>query len=289
MTQHILLHIGMPKAASTSIQAWALNQQETLLDAGIYFPAPTPEGRHQQLIQALMSGDFSWLEDILCEDGSHHTVFLSAEGLTWHLQDFPAANLERFRELLSPYKTGIFLNDREAAAWQQSFYRQLVVNPVNPKFLYGTSKEYEEFCNHPRVQFMIDRAGLLDRAMQAYGAESYTHSFLEEDWSQDLCGLLRVPEMAATLTSFPVKNVGFDSTLTEFCRQVNAMQLPAPLRSATLSLFQSHAQSTIDVLNPEAAADVSQHQLASILHALTTATAPEEKLRNALVEMTANL
>jgi hypothetical protein len=250
MTKRIILHIGLPKSASTTIQDWALSRRSLLADSGIAYPRPeggSNNPRHQMLVKGLMNGDMDWLRKTI-HNNLCPTLFLSAEGLSWHLQDYSEIHLEQFRKILAPFETVLFFNDREPQPWARSFYRQLIINPIIQKFNYGTSLHYEDFIATERVQFMLDRSLLLSRAQRAYGTSSTVKTTLETDWAGDLCALLGVPQMASDLRDHPRRNQGFGSDLTEFARQINGMKRDDIERQAAFNLFQTHAQSTIDVI-----------------------------------------
>lgn len=289
MTQSIVLHVGLPKAASTTIQDWALSNRETLREAGIDYPLPAVAARHQNLVRGLIDGKQDWLRETL-HNSPCPTLFLSAEGLSWHLQDSPESHLKEIRSILAPFDTVMVFNDRDPQKWARSFYRQLIVNPVNKKFNYGTSQHYEDFIATERVQFMLDRDALVARAQQAYGVDRTVRTALEQDWAQDLCTLLNIPEMASDLRSHPRQNEGFDVDVTEFCRQVNAMALATPHRIAVFGLFQGYARSTIDVIrntlnNQRSKNAFSQADLKPVIEQLSPNSPKQSEIRKTLLEI----
>lgn len=292
--QRVILHIGLPKAASTTIQKWAHTRRDALHAQGVHYPLPrahSHDARHQNLVSGLLSGQQDWLRNTLAET-TVPTLFLSAEGLSWHLQDYPEQHLAQFRQLLAPFETVLFINERASQRWVQSFYRQLVINPPNKLYNYATAQTLEEFKATKRVQFMLDRDSLVARAKASYGVAQVVKSDLEEDWAGKLCDVLGVKDMAEDLRRFPQKNIGFDSDFTEFARQVNAMELAPAYRAWAFKLFQDCSQSNIDVITysqdlPSTEAELNQ--LANIVTDLAPQSLKQSTIQSSLLKQVSQL
>jgi hypothetical protein len=249
MTNKVVLHIGLPKAASTTIQMWAKVQNGALLERGVNYPI-VDETRHQGLVRGLMNGDHVWLKKTL-DANTSPTLFLSAEGLSWHLQDYPEAHLSGFRDVLARYQLEVLFIGRPFKQWIRSFHRQLMLNPTNQELDYGTALSINEFTKLPRVEFMQNHVRLLEKAQCAYGSKRMTSTTTEHDWTSDVCNCLSLDDMTETLKNFPRENEGFNADLTEFARQINGMKVSEKLRYAAFKLLQDHAQSTIDVIEQQ--------------------------------------
>jgi len=81
MTERIILHIGLPKSASTTIQDWSLAHRTHLQTFGIAYPkskhgAANP--RHQELVQGLLNGNQTWLRQTIAEN-TCPTLFLCSD------------------------------------------------------------------------------------------------------------------------------------------------------------------------------------------------------------------
>lgn len=244
--RRVVLHIGLPKAASSTLQSWAWSNREQLAERGVFYPAPpqTHMKKHQVLVRGLFRNDHGWLREQVAghEKG---VLFLSTEGLSKHLQDVLPDSLADFRDCFTGCHVELIMIDRELEAWLRSFYRQNLLAERNERFAHGMELTFEEYRMLERVQNMCDRNALLSWAKSAYGAAAVYRTQLEADWPADVCDVLGVSELAEGLRTYPAANVGFPAELSELVRQVNGMNLSRHQRQRVFSLMQHLAHSSL--------------------------------------------
>ena len=240
-TERIVLHVGMPKAASTAFQVWCDANRDALLARGVDYPSALPhnaiEPKHQVLVQALLRGDLSLLDGLAAPRAP--VRLLSSEGLTGHLYDFALAVLERFRDRLHGTPVTLLVIDREREAWARSYWRQKVTNPPAPRFDHGTALTFEAFCETPRMRALMDRARLFADLAAAYGAQEVVTARVEDGWLDTALDALGIEDRDGFET--PARtNEGLSEAAIELIRQVNGLGLTGDERDAVLALFQRH-------------------------------------------------
>jgi len=100
MTKKVILHIGVHKTGSTSVQAWAIANASALKRAGVYYPemGRNPDGNHSELAWSVADDPRSsvkvfqqMLEEI--EQSDQPVVFISGEEFEY-LQPHSIASLK---------------------------------------------------------------------------------------------------------------------------------------------------------------------------------------------------
>src|SRR5690606_27786215 len=117
----LLLHVGLPKTASSALQCWCADNAGLLETAGTIYPTGSwlSHRRHQFLVRALLTGGFDPVHRLLGEVGAR-SLMRSAEGLSNHVDDFPASNLEAFRGLVAGRQVELLMIAREPNSWFES-------------------------------------------------------------------------------------------------------------------------------------------------------------------------
>ncbi len=141
-----ILHVGLPKAASTSVQAWLHTHRQELLEKGVYVPKSgrradrhSPGGRTQghDILARMMHWPWAlrlWLDRFArsAETANAHTVFLSAENLSHpaNIADLPrfASALQRQLNRRPGWSLEILLITRDPESWMASYYNEAVLN-----------------------------------------------------------------------------------------------------------------------------------------------------------------
>ncbi|WP_424933097.1 capsular polysaccharide synthesis protein [Amaricoccus macauensis] len=261
--KRIVLHVGLPKTATTTIQNWAETARAALAERGIVYP-PTKPGRdhpkHQELVNFLMgktphrqerkpsessrsdpgnasAGPGSALDLVLYDHGAPITL-ISAEGLTFHLLDFQPERLEALRARLKHHDVTLFVNSRDPDGWLRSIHQQFIVNPPVPEQHYGTDMTVEQMRELPRVQLMLDHGALERRLREAYGTDRIVWADLAGDWAERLCALLDAPDLAQDIRATPSANRGLSPQATELMRRVNSLHLDRESRVAVISALR---------------------------------------------------
>lgn len=232
----LVLHVGLPKTASSALQVWADRNRDFLLERGVHYPpgngALMP--KHQDLVAALFTGDLAPIDAYILAARAP-VLFLSTEGLTNHLYDFPGPSLAALRERLSGWIVRVFIVTRARESWITSYWKQAVLNPRIERYNYATPLSRDAFAVVPRVARLADFDRVAQDAQAAYGAAEVLVADQGSDWFEALRGLLGLQETG----SLPEKvHVSVSDDLTEIVRQVNGMELDDGLRSDILALAQ---------------------------------------------------
>ena len=142
----VILHVGLPKAASTSVQMWLRTHRRELLDAGVYVPTTghrpdrhSPGGHTlgHDVLPRMMHWPWAlrfWIDRFFREAAAQgaDTVILSAENLTHpaNVDDLPrfAEALQRHLARRQPSSIEIVLITRDPESWMESYYNEAVLN-----------------------------------------------------------------------------------------------------------------------------------------------------------------
>ncbi len=229
------------------MQSYFHTHSKRLQELGVYYPRSDEEAalpKHQYLVTDLMQGTFNSqpLQELLT---NHSSVFLSSEGLTNHLYDFPKKGLHEFRDYFSGLDAAGILILREPQAWVRSYYVQCVINPpVKAAPHYATSLRLDEFSKTPQAQRLMNIEALRDDVLKAYGLRHvYTIRFEQDILEQfEKIGVPRIEG-----ESLPFQNTSPPVDIVEMIRQVNALSQNPKVRRACLAFIQnwSKTQNTI--------------------------------------------
>ena len=233
----IVLHVGMPKTASSAIQVWADTNRSAFLVRGVDYPvskhAQTP--KHQTLVSGLKNGNLRYLQALI-EGADLPTLFLSAEGLTNHFYDFSASALASFRKHVSGSELVVFLITRDRTAWVKSYWKQCLIVPVIPEFDYGQPFTLSEFSDRPRVRRLADVQQLKLDLATGYGAHRIVDADFCEDWRTRLFQALEI-DAADAFTQIGRTHGSISDAAAELVRQINGLGIPNSLRDTFLALL----------------------------------------------------
>lgn len=234
--QTLLLHVGLPKTGTTSLQKWCDSNRESLSLCGIDYPPADPDEsarKHQFVVRELMSGTLRCTESLLLAADPAKKLLLSTEGLTNHLYDFPEASLSRFRELVAAWNVRILVVVRDEESWTKSYHKQLVLNPPHEDFGYATALPLSEFSWLPRVRRLLDHASLTRDLRTRFGARSVTVRRFEDDWFDGFRSWVGLdPGRPGPAPGH--EHASCSDDVVEIVRLINRMQLPADERAHCL-------------------------------------------------------
>ena len=175
LVDKVVLHIGMPKTGSSTMQEFLEVNRLPLLDQGVWYPDIGVErgfgirmdrtGGHAVLVIRLLDEDLDigalLAQQIKSLNRPIHTVVLSVENifserflLEHELQPATVPGLVRLlTEAIGTPKTEIWCALRRQDRWFESYYRELMANPFNGK-LFPPEEHWA----------MLDRFGIFDYA-----------------------------------------------------------------------------------------------------------------------------
>lgn len=233
----IVLHVGMPKTASSAIQVWADANRSAFLARGVDYPASkhaqTP--KHQALVSGLKNSNLRYLQALI-EGADKPTLFLSAEGLTNHFYDFSTSALASFRKHVSGSELVVFLITRDRTAWIKSYWKQCLIVPVIPEFDYGQPFTLSEFSDRPRIRRLADVQQLKLDLATGYGAHRIVDADFCEDWRTRLFQALEI-DAADAFTQIGRTHGSISDAAAELVRQTNGLGIPNSLRDTFLALL----------------------------------------------------
>ena len=245
--QKVVLHVGLPKTATTAMQAWFADQADDMAQLGTCYPTLPPIRANKQhyVVEDLRHDpDLTRIAAMLDYNGDAGTLLVSHEGLANHFDDFPADALARFRALTANRDVTVVAFTRAAETWLASYYRQCVLNPANnASDLWGTDKPLSELRHHRRIRRLMDHDRLLANLQEGFGAVQLVR-FAHEDQTA-------FPRLLAHLglgpladRPLPVTNQSIPDWAVELMRQINGMVPDNTARNAWKALIARFTKTT---------------------------------------------
>ena len=137
-TLKIILHVGSPKTATTTLQHLLHNNRDLLLENGFMYPLSnnTPP-KHQWMVKPLRDENLNFFTNRFVElieplDSNIHTLILSTEGLFNHWFDFTPLSRAYLKMLAEIFDIRILCVLRDQVSFTKSYYQQMLKNPQLP-------------------------------------------------------------------------------------------------------------------------------------------------------------
>ncbi|WP_292532026.1 hypothetical protein [Methylocystis sp.] len=241
--RRLLLHVGLPKTGTSSLQRWCYANSDRFLEQSIRYPTPsadTAQPKHQFMVSDLMAGDLSRTAQAVAE-GSEESTVLTTEGLTNHLYDFRPIGLEKIRGLFEAFHLTVFLVHRKPEDWLRSYHKQCAINPRNAEFYYGTGLDLQAFRELPRVRKLMNVPNLAQDCAAAFGAKEVVTMEYDSDWLVrflGLCGYTPTEKVELEVTNESVPDWLFEGVL-----RINRQPFSDNARIAWLGTLQRFANS----------------------------------------------
>ncbi|MFN8125802.1 MAG: hypothetical protein U0R64_04755 [Candidatus Nanopelagicales bacterium] len=238
--RQLVLHIGVHRTATSSVQSYLWANAATLKEQGFLYPAfpPFPK-RHVGLFQAVFSGSMTL--SALTEElerradsapSEIHTVILSDEDVC----ERPLAVLG---DLSHSFRVSVVFSMRRQDTWLESWYLQNIKWQWNPRYAHLSFEEFldrrEDF---PWIHYDRTVADITD----TFGSEALVPLVFERDRMpdgpvaafRDAIGLAHTPEM----TQGRVTNERFSIETSEFLRRLPLGDLPERKRAIVEAAIQ---------------------------------------------------
>lgn len=246
MKKKIILHIGLPKTATTALQKWCHKHRLDLRHAGVDYPDAIEsevDPKHQFLVHELKSGNFRKLSGIL-QSSLCDKMFLSTEGLSNNFQDFSDGQFALFRNAVSEYEVIIFVVSRDWSSWIRSYYNQSVVNPPTSGYPYATQLSLEDFSELERVRFLGNLPNQQDKLRSSFGATEIVVAKFEQDWVSTWSCLMGLSPSDVIL---PRANESLEPEVVFLILRLNRANISIGARNIILSAIQraTGAENTI--------------------------------------------
>lgn len=185
--RRLILHAGIPKTGTTSLQWYLGSQRGRLAGEGVWYP-PSSHWRkrkpsHPRFFHALLHGadDTAFVECVqeMLKDmpEATHTIILSAEAIFNHWQDIPPRAKGLLRYLASLFDTEICVWFREPDAFAASLYANYITFPrtaASPANVYGRDVSFDEAMQDDWFRKHLDFLGFYYEVQHLLGPDHVT-------------------------------------------------------------------------------------------------------------------
>lgn len=238
-----IIHVGYPKAASTSLQDALLDSAVLLKTKGILYPnilMPEGSSKHEELFRFVrlnkIEKALSLLQTELDSVDDVHTVVLSTESIVNQLYNFNSSLwIKLFNAIKRLGSLEIVVIHREAKDFLSSYYKQVVINqPSSLVDFYGTSLTKTDFEELKVVQKLANLDAVVETLKDVSNAPVKVfdyHQNVVSDVVSWLTGELY------TVETPKFSNVSLQPEEVELIRQVNATTTSIEERNAWLHVL----------------------------------------------------
>lgn len=217
--QTLLVHIGVHRTATSSVQAHLRENADALLDQGVFLV--NGRGRHMALANALFDGERSPQElgEMLREQASAarrkvRSFLISDEDIALRQRLTPFAEMRRF------FDVKIVVALRRQDLWLESWYFQNIKWQWNPDLAHLT---FAEFMDRREDFHWIDYDRYLGQLEADFGAQNVWPFVFERGQMPDgpvAAFDQRIGLDATRLTDPPHRNSSFSPLMAEFIRRL---------------------------------------------------------------------
>ncbi len=235
----VILHVGLPKTGTSSIQAHLYANAGAYRAAGIHYP--TDQISMQDLNHTWMSQDLraggqtdALIHALNATPTDCNTVILSDESLFVELPGLSQAARDAARAALAPHSVDLVLFDRDLDAWKRSFYIQSIQNRRNKRLLphetalnlWQTPLTYDAFFDTDYCRTLTDFDGMETQLTACFGAANTTriHFDKAKDSIDTFCDAVGIPRLGGVAEVH--KNPSITDCEAEILRQANALGNP---------------------------------------------------------------
>lgn len=236
----LVLHIGMHKTGSTSLQRFFVRNRILLRALGIHYPKATgADGRrlpkHNDIFLAVshemdhdgaphptLGPSAARIREVAQHLHPGRVTLLSAEGFSGHKPGFAKA----FAPLAEVADVRVVCFLRRQDDWIKSFYKQMVISREVRE-----TRTFDEFFALPRTRRHLDYAKILRRWANAFGSENI-RVLIYPPRQSILIDFLTAAELPLMLRHLPYsdsrQNISLPSSYIERIRLANIARQPRP-------------------------------------------------------------
>lgn len=289
----ILLHIGLPKTASTALQKLLFEQHDVMLRENVLYPqnVHSPDDpKHNFVLKPVLEEDSF---NLYKEKGFSRArrIIISNEAISneFYLQGIEA-NKRIANSLWHLGELEVCVVIREPQSWLKSYYKQAVINQtVNNKPHYQTSLTLDEFSRIESIEKMLDHAQFLSDISACYQAPVRIFRF--EDTSVSSIANYCAGFQLGSVIMPERQNESLPDVAVEVMRQLNAVISSLTEKYAWSFLLQRSLVSEHSVLKtlasralPEDIAALDITKLDSVRPDISQAIVFDTKLIYILIE-----
>ena len=237
----VILHVGLPKAASSALQIWCQNARDALLGAGVDYPdaaGPDLMRKHPWLVADAMQGHADTLAMTLAASRAD-VLIASNEGFSARYRQFPHGFTAALGEAAAGREVVLFLIRRDPASWARSLWAQAILNAPMRDHL-PEARPFELFALSPAMRWFADLDARVAEMQALTAAARVVQADAEGDWHAALLDLAG----AAQLGGSPPPRIhgAAQPVAVELVRRVNALrpERAGLLRAALLTGIARH-------------------------------------------------
>lgn len=205
----LIVHCGLPKTGTSSLQAYFFSNADRYLLNGIFYPTRDANKRdfnHAWFSKGLRDASVGQLYETLVNipEGTE-TIFLSDESLFVELPGLTDQAREMLSAVIEGFDIRLLIFEREKAAWMRSFYLQSIQNRRSDRItphetarnLWQTPLDYEAFFAQPYCQKLLDFDAMRAELSQVFSQAAVTVLPFEKgkDVVQEFCAAMSWPYM----------------------------------------------------------------------------------------------
>ena len=238
-----ILHVGYPKAASTSLQDALLDSYVSLKTKGVLYPKiliPNGSSKHEELFRFVrlnkIEKALSILQAELDSVDDVHTVVLSTESIINQLYNFHSSSwIKLFNAIKRLGSLEIVVIHREAKDFLSSYYKQVVVNqPSSLVDFYGTSLTQTDFVKLKVVKKLANLDAVVETLKDVSNAPVKVFDYHQNVVSDVVSWLT---SEFYTVEAPKLSNVSLQPEEVELIRQINATTPSIDYRNAWLHVL----------------------------------------------------
>lgn len=234
-SRRLILHIGLPKTGTSSLQAHFYQNASGYEKQGLHYPTvdiSKADLNHAWSSQALRNADTEQLKRTLANVPAEcDTVLLSNESLYVDLPGFTDAALSKFAKELKGWDVEVVAFKRDMEEWKRTFYMQSIQNGrgkklearVTARDLWSTGLKGEAFFQLPYVKELLAVDDLIERFAKDVNAKKvHTLDYIKgKDSTELFCECVGVDKIPETVQM--QRNPSLTDVDAEILRQVHSL------------------------------------------------------------------
>jgi len=175
----IILHFGIPKTATSTIQYNLHNNRDLLSQRGYCYPQSNYNPpKHQWIVEDLMNNNIlSFIDNLEMSlaqiKPDTHTMILSTEGLFNHWYDYTKESKFFLKSLCKYFDIKILLVLREQVSFVKSYYKQILKNPqITSIDCYGKDISIKQLLEDSWFSKHLDYFTFLEDCSEIFGKDN---------------------------------------------------------------------------------------------------------------------
>lgn len=233
----LVIHAGIPKTGTTSLQTYLNKKQRKLRGKGILYPhnleklqnssAPKHQWFEKNLVTINVESFLENIKNIITQvTEDTHTIILSSEGIYNYWWDFPDESKELLSKLSKLFNIEVWVWFREPLAFIESFYKQCIRNPqIEGNPCYGKDLCFAEMLDIKWFSQHLNYQGFVTECQTVFGENTVSVFKYEGDVVQEVIQKLGLETPHDNPT--PRQNKSLNSASIALLRTINHYDIKA--------------------------------------------------------------